>query len=61
MERFHHPNGIVSCYPCRPLSGPELNEGVDVVDYVQHAVGRGRFRDFQFFESVDSPWVILEV
>ena len=22
---------------------------------------RGRFRDFQLFESVDSPWVVLEV
>ena len=36
-------------------------EGVDVVDYVEHAVGRGRFRDIQLFESVDFPWVFLEV
>ena len=36
-------------------------EGVDVVDYVEHAVGRGRFRDFQLFESVDSPWVVFRV
>ena len=33
----------------------------DVVDYVEHAVGRGRIHDFQLFESVDSPWVVLEV
>ena len=36
-------------------------EGVDVVDYVEHAVGSGRFHDFQLFESDDSLWVVLKV
>ena len=34
-------------------------EGVEVVDYVEHAVGSGRFHNLQLFESVDSPWVVL--
>ena len=35
-------------------------EGVEVVDYVEHAVGSGRFHNLQLFESIDSPWVVLE-
>jgi hypothetical protein len=30
------------------------------VDYVEHAVGSGRFHNFQLFESVDSPRVVLK-
>jgi hypothetical protein len=43
------------------LSGPELNlvEGVEVVDYVKHAVESGRFHNLQLFESVDSPSLII--
>ena len=52
MEHFHQLSGIISCCLRGPLSGPELN----VVDYVEHAVGSGRFHNFQLFESTDSPW-----
>ena len=46
MECFHKLRGIISCCLHGSLSGPELNvvsDRVDVVDYVEHAVGSGCF------------------
>ena len=55
MERFHQLSGIVSCCLHGPLPGPELwypVEMVDVVDYVEHVVGSGRFHNFYFFKRL---------